>query len=109
VLARPANADVLVNCTSVGLPADGAVVRSATELHALNQLALSPDQVGEYRYVIDLVYTRRPTALLEAARARGAHTVDGLEVLLAQGALSFKLWTGLEPPLEVMRAAAQDR
>jgi shikimate dehydrogenase len=46
--------------------------------------------------------------LLAAAEAAGARTTDGLEILVAQGALSLALWTGREPPLEVMRAAARD-
>jgi shikimate dehydrogenase len=107
VAARAEPADVLVNCTSVGLES-GGVERSATEAEALNQLGLTFDQVGEYSNVVDLVYrTRAPTELLAAAREHGARTVDGLEILVAQGALSFQLWTGVEPPREVMLAAAR--
>ena len=94
---RPVTADLLVNCTSVGLQ------RSATEADALNQLHLNADQVGGYAYVIDLVYRDGPTPLLAAARRAGAVTVDGLEVLLAQGALSFERWTDSRAPLEAMR------
>ena len=97
---RPQAADLLVNCTSVGLQ------RSATESDVLNQLHLSADQVGEYAYVIDLVYRDGPTPLLAAARRAGAVSVDGLEMLLAQGALSFELWTGKQAPLEAMRRGA---
>ncbi|MGD0454259.1 MAG: shikimate dehydrogenase [Solirubrobacteraceae bacterium] len=105
----PHAADLLVNCTSVGLqPADG-VERSATEAEALNQLGLTFDQVGEYSYVVDLVYRSGSTPLLAAARAHGASTVDGLEVLVAQGALSFELWTGCKAPLEVMRRAVREQ
>jgi len=102
-------ADLLVNCTSVGL--EGAPVeRSASEAEALNQLGLTFDQVGEYPHVVDLVYrSRTPTPLLAAARAHGARTVDGLEVLVAQGALSFEIWTGVRPPREIMLAAARER
>jgi shikimate dehydrogenase len=97
---RPVEADLLVNCTSVGLQ------RSATDVCALNQLGLTADQVGEYAYVIDLVYGEAPTPLLEAARTRGSSTVDGLEVLVGQGALSFQHWTGKPPPIEAMRRGA---
>jgi shikimate dehydrogenase len=100
-------ADLLVNCTSVGLHAPAGVQRSASEDEALNQLGLTFDQVGEYSYVVDLVYRSQPTPLLAAARAHGAGTVDGLEVLVAQGALSFELWTGRKAPLELMRRAAR--
>ena len=73
------------------------VQRSATEQEALNQLGLTFDQVGKYSYVVDFVYRAGSTQLLAAAAAHGAGTVDGLEVLVAQGALSFELWTGRQP------------
>jgi shikimate dehydrogenase len=100
------SADLLVNCTSVGLAAP-ELERSASEERALNQLGLGFDQIGEYSYVVDMVYRRGSTALLAAARAHGARTVDGLDVLVAQGALSLQLWTGRPAPLEVMREAAR--
>ena len=102
-VARPGAADVLINCTSVGL----SVERSASEDCALNQLGLTFDQIGEYAYVVDLVYRPGSTPLLAAARAHGAATLDGLEVLVAQGALSLELWTGRSAPVEVMRRAAR--
>jgi shikimate dehydrogenase len=107
---RPVAAEVLVNCTSVGLRSagEGSLRRSAKEANeTLQELGLSPDQVGEYSHVVDLVYSDSPTTLLAAALAAGARTVDGLEVLLAQGALSFELWTGRAAPLAVMRDAAR--
>ena len=58
--------------------------------------------------VVDLAYNAdgRPTALIEAARAADCHPcVDGLDVLLAQGAASFERWTGEAAPLVAMRAA----
>jgi shikimate dehydrogenase len=55
--------------------------------------------------VVDLAYGPEETALVAAARAAGCEVVDGLEALVRQGAASFRLWTGLEPPVEVMRAA----
>ncbi len=112
---EPRAADLLLNCTSVGLsrPAPGSkgasgLEPSATDAAELNQLALTFDLVGEYSYVIDLVYGSGPTALLAAARRAGARALDGLEVLVAQGALSFEAWTGRSAPLEVMRRAARD-
>jgi shikimate dehydrogenase len=100
----PQSADLLVNCTSVGLN----VERSATEGRGLNQFGLRGDQIGEYSYVADLVYRSGSTALLAAAAAAGARTIDGLEILVAQGALSLALWTGREPPLDVMLRAARE-
>jgi shikimate dehydrogenase len=54
-----------------------------------------------------MVYGDRPSTLLTAATAAGARTVDGLEILVRQGALSLQAWTGSEPSLDVMRAAAR--
>jgi shikimate dehydrogenase len=103
-VSEPVGADLLINCTSVGLN----VERSATEDEALNQLGLTFDQVGEYSYVVDMVYRSGSTPLLAAATAHGSRTLDGLEILVAQGALSFELWTGRQAPLEVMRGAARE-
>ncbi len=108
-VSAPVPADLLVNCTSVGLYAPAGVERSATDGEALNQLGLTFDQVGEYSHVVDLVYRPGSTPLLAAAAAHGARTVDGLEVLVAQGALSLELWTGRDAPLEVMRRAAREQ
>jgi shikimate dehydrogenase len=107
---EPVPADLLVNCTSVGLHDDG-VERSATDSQGLNQLRLTLDQVAKYSYVVDFVYRSGSSPLLAAAKAHGARTVDGLEILIAQGALSLELWTGRKAPVEVMRQAAleQDR
>jgi shikimate dehydrogenase len=103
---RPQPAELLVNCTSLGLE----VERSATPDYVLNQLALTFDALGEYSYVVDMVYRAHSTTpLLAAAQERGVPALDGLEVLVAQGALSFELWTGRPAPLEVMRAAARER
>jgi shikimate dehydrogenase len=57
--------------------------------------------------VVDLAYGERETALVAAARAAGCVVIDGLEGLVRQGAAAFRLWTGLEPPLEAMRAAVR--
>jgi shikimate dehydrogenase len=60
-------------------------------------------EVGPGQTLIDLPYPGTATA--EAARAAGATVVSGLEVLVAQGAASFELWTGVEAPVEAMRRA----
>ncbi|HUZ81835.1 MAG TPA: hypothetical protein VMU73_06280, partial [Gaiellaceae bacterium] len=59
--------------------------------------------------VVDLAYGDDETALVTAARSAGCTVVDGREALVRQGAASFRLWTGLEPPLETMRAAISHR
>jgi shikimate dehydrogenase len=88
---RPGPADLLVNATSVGLSVDDR----------LEDLPLV-----EAATVVDLVYGAEPTPLVRWAESHGARVVDGLEVLVRQGALSFERWTGREAPLEVMRRAA---
>ena len=64
-----------------------------------DELALDP---SGYELVVDLVYREGGTALIRAATGR---VVDGLEILVRQGALSFTKWTGRQAPLDVMRAA----
>ena len=84
----PAPYDVLVNATPLK---DEVVVEPVPDMQ-----------------VVDLAYNAdgRPTALIEAARAADCHPcVDGLDVLLAQGAASFERWTGEAAPLVAMRAA----
>jgi shikimate dehydrogenase len=61
-------------------------------------------EVGANQTLVDLPYPATATA--RVAEARGARVVDGIEVLVAQGAAAFELWTGITAPVEVMRAAA---
>ena len=55
--------------------------------------------------MVDMVYRDGGTRLLEAARTRGADVIDGLEILVAQGAASFERWTGRTAPRQAMREA----
>lgn len=71
-------------------------------------LPLRPDRFAEAQTVVDMVYGERRSPLLAAAEAAGAATVDGLEILVQQGARSLEIWTGRQPDLDVMRAAARD-
>jgi len=98
-----ADFDLLVNATSVGL-AIGNSARGRAGLD-LKDLGLAADGFSDRMVVVDLVYGAAPTELTAAATAAGATVVDGLEVLVRQGAESFRIWTGSEPPLEAMRAA----
>jgi shikimate dehydrogenase len=99
VQAPPPAADLLVNTTSVGL-------RNEDPFKAL---PLTVDGISGYRCLVDLVYGTGPTALTSAAREAGATVVDGLEILVRQGARSFERWTGHAAPLDVLRAAARAR
>jgi shikimate dehydrogenase len=97
------SADLLVNCTTVGL--DACSIKDPV---GLRNLPVAADELSEYGYVVDLVYSKRPTALVKAAEERGVATVDGLEILVCQGARSFHIWTGIDPPLAAMRRGARD-
>jgi shikimate dehydrogenase len=89
---------VLVNCTSVGLHDPAATFK---------ELPVNADDIGEYACVVDLVYRDGGTELLRQAERRGCRCVDGLEILVRQGARSFQIWTGRAAPLDVMRRAAR--
>lgn len=93
----PANYALIVNTTAVGLAGEDT----------FEALPLTPDSFAPGQVVLDMVYTDEPSALLAAAEAAGATTVDGLEMLVQQGALSLAIWTGAEPDIEAMRTAAR--
>jgi len=95
---RAEAADLLVNCTSVGLGNGGGVEEAVAEL---GLGAIEPPAT-----VVDLVYGLRTTPVAAWAAAAGSRVVEGREVLVRQGARSFELWTGREAPVDVMRQAA---
>ena len=86
-------ADLLVNATPVGLRMDDEV------------LLVDIDLLQAGAFVMDMVFNSSQTRLLGAAHARGCHVLNGLAMLLYQGALAFELWTGRAAPVEPMRAA----
>lgn len=86
-------ADLLVQATPVGMGDDPT-------------LAADPGSLPDGAVVADLVYHPLVTPLLAAAAERGLPTVDGLGMLVHQAARQLRAWTGAEPPVEVMRAAA---
>jgi shikimate dehydrogenase len=98
-VAVPEPADLIVQCTSVGLSSADAAFKS---------LPLRADAFGVGTCVIDMVYLAGGTAFLAAARSRGGDVVDGLEVLVGQGARAFEQWTGRSAPIDVMRRAVAD-
>jgi shikimate dehydrogenase len=93
-------ADLLVNCTSVGLdPSE----------EAFKPLPVDADDLTSYECVVDLVYRDTETPLVQAARACRVRVVDGRELLVRQGVLSFEMFTGRVAPTEVMRRVAGAR
>lgn len=99
-VAQVEPAEILVNCTSIGLDASDATFK---------QYPLRADDLAGYDCVVDFVYTETETPLVRAAQERGIPCVDGLELLVGQGALSFERFTGRPAPVAVMRAAARRR
>ncbi len=90
--------DLVVNCTSLGMSPN------LEGLPWVEGVSFRREQI-----VYDLVYNPRKTRLLQKAEADGARAINGLGMLVWQGALAFALWTGEEPPVEVMRRAVENR
>lgn len=88
-----ASSEVLINCTTLGMhPQVETTIATAKQMHA-------------GLVVFDIVYNPLKTKLLTEAEKAGARTVSGVMMLVYQGAEAFRIWTGLEPPVEVMTEA----
>lgn len=87
--------DTVVNTTSVGLDGGDTSPVPMELLH--NGL-----------FICDLIYNPAETTLLKYAKELGCRFINGLGMLVFQGAASFRIWTGVEPPVEVMRRAVED-
>ena len=97
-------ADLVVNTTPVGMAAGGDP--QAQEHCPLDEAELEALQPGSTVY--DLIYTPRPTQLLQRAARRGCRSIDGLEMLVQQGAAALRLWSGRsDVPVDAMRRAAE--
>ncbi len=99
---NPEGCDLIVNATPIGM--DAVVVDLVAD--GAEVLPVPGERLGPGQLVADLVYQPQRTPRIDEARRRGATAVNGLGMLLHQAALSFQLWTGEKPPLEVMSAAA---
>jgi shikimate dehydrogenase len=88
---------LVVNCTTIGMKFSPDEGRSP----------LASDLIPKDALVYDLVYNPSQTPLLRMAKGAGAKTIGGLDMLVYQGAASFKLWTGREAPLDIMLSAAR--
>lgn len=88
------------------LLAEANVIINATPLTALSgELRIPVAMLNRNQLVCDLNYSLYQPPLLQEAEARGAQVMDGKGMLLYQAAAAFEIWTGLEAPVEVMRAA----
>lgn len=84
-------ARIVVNATPLGLAS------------TVKELPFPVDTMHSGQVVLDLAYDLEDTQLVRAAKARGAVAADGKEMLIQQAAGSYKLWTGVDPPLDTMR------
>ncbi|HEX5442184.1 MAG TPA: shikimate dehydrogenase [Pirellulales bacterium] len=92
----PAGIDILINATSIGLndPEARVPVKWATAIERL--------------VVADVVASPPDTRFLQEAKDRGATTVDGLGMIVHQAAIAFRLWTGIDPEISVLREAVEE-
>ncbi len=91
------NCDILINSTAVGMsPRTSETIVTLEMMHS--ELV-----------VFDIVYNPVETMLLREARKAGAKTIDGVMMLVYQGAEAFKIWTGRTPPIDVMEKAVKER
>ena len=85
------NADIVINTTSIGMSPD------------LETLSFPSHHISSGMVIMDIVYTPLRTRLLLEAQKKGCTTIDGLSMFLYQGAVQFKLWTGISPDIKLMR------
>ena len=83
--------DVIINATPVGMGGNGSMPLTEKELKT--------------KYVFDLIYNPLQTKLLATAKAKGLHTISGVEMFVQQGAQQFQIWTGKPAPVIEMRTA----
>jgi shikimate dehydrogenase len=96
---RQEDYDLIVNTSAAGLGGEDP----------FEHLPLRREGFTDHQTVVDMVYGERRSRLLKAAEGARAAVVDGLEILVQQGARSLEIWTGQAPDLDVMRAAARGR
>ena len=93
----PRDADILINATSIGL------FPNVTDLPRVDLTSIRPELL-----VCDVIPNPPRTAFLIAAAARSARVLDGLGMLVYQGAVAFHMWTGVQPSIPVMRRALEE-
>ena len=87
-------AKILINATPVGM-----------DPH-VDDIPINPDLLGRFDLIMDIVYRPLKTRLLKEAEARGCKTIDGLQMLIHQGAAQFELWMNQTAPVDIMSQAA---
>jgi shikimate dehydrogenase len=92
----PSGTDIVVNATSIGLYPN-----------VTDKPNLEYDTITDKMIVCDVIPNPPRTPFLHEAQARGAKTLDGLGMLVYQGAIAFKMWTGHDAPVQVMRDALE--
>lgn len=88
--------DILINTTTVGLGAHS------------NRTLVTAEQMHSDLAVFDIVYNPLMTKLLQEAEAAGARPITGIMMLVYQGAEAFRIWTGREPPIEIMKKTVME-
>jgi shikimate dehydrogenase len=91
------NSEMMINASSIGMSPDNDSSPVPAEL------------LSSKIIVFDIVYNPNPTRLLREAQAAGAKTIDGIEMLVQQGAVSFEIWTGIKAPLDIMRQSVLEQ
>jgi shikimate dehydrogenase len=97
--AKAGGYELIVNCTAIGM----------RDEDPFEHLPLDPERFDANIVLVDLVYAGSESRLVTEARSRSVHAIDGLEILVRQGAESLRIWTGMDPPLDVMRQAARGK
>jgi shikimate dehydrogenase len=91
------DSDILINSTSVGM------------YPKISETIVTSEMMHKELTVFDIVYNPQNTLLLKEAKKAGAATIDGVMMLVFQGAESFKIWTGRTPPVDVMEKAVREK
>lgn len=91
------NADILINSTAIGM------------FPKVSETLVTSDMMHRDIVIFDIVYNPLNTRLLQEAKKAGVKTIDGVMMLVHQGAEAFKIWTGKNAPLDVMEKAVREK
>ena len=91
------DSDILINSTSVGM------------YPKISETIVKSEMIHKDLVVFDIVYNPQNTLLLKEAKKAGAKTIDGVMMLVFQGAEAFRIWTGKTPPVDVMEKAVREK